>query len=86
VYLYWQPDDSAYFGYWDSSPDGSPGESLAALSPTRSTRQAVEWGRHRAPRVLIRPKTDPGVYYWAGVGEPVGTDIDLKRLSSRYLR
>jgi hypothetical protein len=80
VYIAWHQEDRVYEGYWDSSPDGLPGEPLQQLSPTRSQREAVEWGRHRAPRVLIRPEADPGVYYWAGMGEPIGTDADLQRL------
>jgi hypothetical protein len=80
VFIAWDPEENAYFGYWDSSSDGTPGTPLAELSSTGSQREAVEWGQHRAPRVLIRPEQDPGVYYWAGIGEPQGTDIDLKRL------
>lgn len=42
---------------------------------------AVEWGRQRTRRVLIRPEADFGVHYFAGVGEPQGGDADLKRLA-----
>jgi hypothetical protein len=80
VYIYWDAEDGLYRGYWDSSPDGSPGLSLEDLPPTRSQLEAVEWGRRRAPRVLIRPEADPGNYHWAGLGEPLGNDAGLTRL------
>jgi hypothetical protein len=47
---------------------------------TRSLEEAIEWGRQRTSRVLIRPESDPGEYYWAGVGEPKGSDADLNQL------
>jgi hypothetical protein len=58
-----------------------PGIPIEPMPPVRSLSEAVEWGRSRTPRVLIRPETDSGEYYWAGVGEPQGGDADLKRLA-----
>jgi hypothetical protein len=80
VFSAWHPDEERYLGYWDSSSDGTPGTTLQELIPTRSLREAVAWGRHRTPRVLIRPESDFGSYYWAGAGEPLGADASLKRL------
>ncbi|MDP9226543.1 MAG: hypothetical protein M3P18_22430 [Actinomycetota bacterium] len=79
VFIAWEADEEGYRGYWDSLPDGSP-KPLEAMPRTRSIREVVEWGRRRAPRVLIRPESDSGEYYWAGVGEPQGGDTGLKQL------
>ena|SRR5438132_8715330 len=81
VWIAWDPVEERYFGYWDSSPDGKPGIPLEEMPRERSVLAAVEWGRQRTPRVLVRPEADFDVHYWAGVGEPQGTDADLKRLS-----
>ena len=70
---------SVYRGYWDSLPDTAPA-ALEEMPRTESIDEAVEWGRKRTSRVLIRPESDPDVYYWAGVREPSGVDADLTRL------
>jgi hypothetical protein len=83
VFIAWDPDaeDAHYWGYWDSLPEGEPSRPLEAAPRTTSLAEAVAWGRQRAPRVLIRPEHDPGENYWAGAGEPTGSDADLKRWS-----
>ena len=72
-------DGSMYLGYWDSLPDTAPA-ALEEMPRTESIDAAVEWGRKRTSRVLIRPESDPDVYYWAGIGEPHGVDADLPLL------
>ena len=79
AFIAWEPDDRDYFGYWDSLPH-APASALEEMPRTRSLEEAIEWGRKRTPRVLIRPESDPGEYYWAGAGEPQGADTDLRRL------
>jgi hypothetical protein len=79
TFIAWEPDDRDYFGYWDSLPH-APASPLEEMPRTRSLEEAIEWGRERTPRVLIRPESDPGEYYWAGVGEPQGADTGLRRL------
>jgi hypothetical protein len=79
AFIAWEPDDRDYFGYWDSLPDG-PASALEQMPRTGSLEEAIEWGRQRTSRILIRPESDPGEYYWAGVGEPQGLDTDLRRL------
>jgi hypothetical protein len=80
VYVAW--DDDAYVGYWDSLPDsGPPGSALEQMPRLHSLHKAVEWGRARSPRVPVRPESDPGTYYWAGVTEPEGEATSLGRLS-----
>jgi hypothetical protein len=39
---------------------------------TRSATEAVEWGRERAPIVMIRPEDDQSRTYWAGRESPTG--------------
>ena len=79
AFIAWDPDDHYYIGYWDSLPDATP-SALEQMPRTRSLEEAIEWGRQRTPLVLIRPESDPGDYYWAGVGEPKGSYTDLRRL------
>jgi hypothetical protein len=79
VFIAWEPEDRDYFGYWDSLPQ-APASALEQMPRTRSLEEAIEWGRQRTSRVLIRPESDPGEYYWAGVGEPKGSDADLNQL------
>jgi len=69
VFLAW--DDEGYWGYWDLEPDGPP-TALEEYPPSASAAEVVSWGRERAPRVLIRPESDPSRYYWAGAGQPSG--------------
>jgi hypothetical protein len=59
AFIAWEPYDRDYFGYWDSLPD-APASPLEQMPPTRSLEEAIEWGRQRTPRVLIRPESDPG--------------------------
>jgi hypothetical protein len=83
VFLAWNDDggqDPSYVGYWDSMPDLIPSIPLEEAPNTRSLDEVVAWGRRRTPRVLIRPESDPGEYYWAGTGDPTGDDASLKRL------
>lgn len=79
VFIAWHEDDLCYSGYWDSFPDGD--QPLEDAPRSTSLDEAVSWGRERTPRVLIRPESDPGEYYWAGLGEPLGDDAELKRLT-----
>jgi hypothetical protein len=80
AFIAWDPDDGDYFGYWDSLPH-TPASSLEEMPRTRSLEEAIQWGRQRTARVLIRPESDPGEYYWAGAGEPQGADTGLRRLA-----
>jgi len=80
VFIAWHPGEETYEGYWDSMPEGGP-VLLEQMAETRSLNEAVEWGRQRTGRVLIRPQSDPGEYYWAGVGDPQDGDAGLKRLA-----
>jgi hypothetical protein len=82
VFIAWDPQDSEYWAYWDSMPDGDVGP-LEEGPRTSSIDEVVSWGRKRAPRVLIRPEADPGEYHWAGEGEPLGEDAALKRLQPK---
>jgi hypothetical protein len=61
-------------------PDLIPSIPLEEAPNTRSLDEAVAWGRQRTARVLIRPESDPGEYYWAGAGEPTCGDASSKRL------
>ena len=79
VFIAWHETDLCYSGYWDSFPDGD--QPLEEAPRSTSLDEAVSWGRERTPRVLIRPESDPGEYYWAGLGEPLGDDAELKRLT-----
>ena len=86
VFIAWtsaevDPAGPYYWGYWDSFPELLPSIPLEEAPQTRSISEAVEWGRQRTVRVLIRPETDPDEFYWAGVGEPRDGDVALKRLS-----
>jgi hypothetical protein len=69
VFLAW--DDVGYWGYWDLEPDGPP-TALEECPPSASAAEVVSWGLERTPNVLIRPESDPGRYYWAGQGQPIG--------------
>jgi hypothetical protein len=69
VYIAWDPDDLAYWGYWDGSPDG-PNDALQQCPKSASAWEVIEWGRARAPRIWIRPRHDDDTYYWAGAGDP----------------
>lgn len=60
--------DGHYTGYWDALPDAPPSP-LEQMPDVMSAFEAVVWGRTRAKRVLIRPRSDPSTYYWAG-GDP----------------
>lgn len=67
-------DDERYHGYWELEPDGPP-TPLELFPGSPSLSDALEWGRARTPRVLVRPEWDPATYYWAGVGDrPDGWD------------
>jgi hypothetical protein len=79
VFIYWDETEFCYFGYWDSFPDGN--QPLEEAPRCTSLDEAVRWGRERTPRVLIRPESDPGEYYWAGLGEPLAGDAELKRVT-----
>jgi hypothetical protein len=79
VFLAWDPADDNYWGYWDAMPEASG--SLEEAPRTESLTEAVAWARERAPRVLVRPESDPSEYYWAGAGDPDGGDASLKRLA-----
>lgn len=82
VFIAWcEPEQDHYYSaYWDAAPDHRP--ALLEQAPdTDSIEVALRWGRERTPRVLIRPESDPGEYYWAGIGEPQGSDADLKHLA-----
>ena len=79
VFIAWDETDVYYSGYWDSFPDGN--QPLEEAPRSTSLDEVVGWARERTPRVLIRPESDPGEYYWAGLGEPQGSDAELKRLS-----
>lgn len=76
VFLAWDPSGAVYWGYWDLAPDGPP-TNLEQFTPTRDVLSAVDWGRQRSPRVLIRPESDPGQYHWAGVTPPDGDYASL---------
>jgi hypothetical protein len=82
VFIAWDDpgEDPGYSAYWDSIPDEEPGFAIEDGPRTLSLSEVVEWGRRRTPRVLIRPESDPGEYYWAGIGEPTGDYATLKRL------
>ena len=81
VFIAWESVDDEYIGYWDSAPDAEPSP-LEPMPTTRSIQEAVRWGRERAQRVLVRPESNPGEYYWAGDGETETADTRaLKRLS-----
>jgi hypothetical protein len=76
VFIAWEPDEEAYFGYWDSLPDGPPAP-IEAMPPSDWLEEAVAWGRKRTARVLIRPASHPDKYFWAGAGDPRGEDVEL---------
>jgi hypothetical protein len=80
VFAAWDESRGTYSAYWDLLPDGPP-TPLEECPPSASKSFVMAWGRERAPRVLIRPREDPGRYYWAGVAEPDGADRDLPRLA-----
>jgi hypothetical protein len=67
VYIAW--DDGRHWGYWDLQPDGPP-TNLEQMPEFASASEALLWGRARADRIVIRPKSDPGRQYWAGLGPP----------------
>jgi hypothetical protein len=62
-------DDGRYGGYWDLEPDGPP-TMLEQMPEFITASDAVRWGRARADRVLIRPRSDPARYHWAGAIDP----------------
>jgi hypothetical protein len=82
VFIAWDDseEDPGYRAYGDALPDEKPGLAIEEGPRARSLGEVVEWGRERTPRVLIRPESDPGEYYWAGIGEPTGEYATLKRL------
>lgn len=69
VYLAFDDQLDVYQGYWDLEPDGPP-TPLEQCPGSASAHDVLEWAGKRAPRVLIRPRDDPGTYYWAGDGDP----------------
>jgi hypothetical protein len=70
-------DDGAYSGYWELEPDGPP-TALEESPRSMSATEVISWGRQRTPRVLIRPASDPGHYYWpAGIDPPSGGFSEL---------
>jgi hypothetical protein len=79
AFIAWEPDEAAYVGYWDRLPDGPPAP-LKPMPRTDSLEVAVEWGRERAARVLLRPASHPDEYFWAGRGDPRYDDAVLPRL------
>ena len=82
VFIAWDDseEDPGYWAYWDSIPDEKPGLAIEEGPRSGSLREVVEWGRRRTPRVLIRPESDSGEYYWAGSTDPTGEYATLKRL------
>jgi hypothetical protein len=72
VFIAWV--DGHYTGYWGALPDGSP-TLLEQMPDVMSAFETVVWGRTRAHRVLIRPRSEPSTYYWAGGHPPLeGTE------------
>jgi hypothetical protein len=60
VYIAW--DDGRHWGYWDLQPDGPP-RHLEQMPEFASAAEAIEWGRSRTDRVVIRPELDPSHHY-----------------------
>ena len=81
VFIAWDEHDHLYLVYWDSLPEEDPGRAIEEGPRTSDINEVVGWARQRTPRVLIRPESDPGEYYWAGEGEPQEGDTSLKRLA-----
>jgi hypothetical protein len=71
-------EEGHYAAYWELFPDGPP-TPLEQAPTSTSTQEMLEWGLHRTPKVLIRPRTDPGEYYWAGSGERPEKYRDLQQ-------
>jgi hypothetical protein len=71
VFIAWI--DGAYSGYWDALPDGRPAN-LEQMPMIFSAAEAVAWAHARSDRVLIRPKSDPDRYYWAGSAPQAGDE------------
>jgi hypothetical protein len=69
VYIAWNEAMNFYHGFWEREPDGPPAN-MEDMPATPSLAEAVDWGRCRARKVLIRPEFDQGHYYWAGPGDP----------------
>jgi hypothetical protein len=67
VWLAWDDDWHWYWGYWELSPDGPP-TVLEHCPSSPDATEVVEWGHARTPVVVIRPESDPGRHYWAGLG------------------
>ncbi len=67
VYVSW--DEGSYAGHWELGP-GGPGRVLEQMPAATSALRALTWARARTDRVFIRPRSDPGRTYWAGIGEP----------------
>ena len=74
VYLAFDVDGGSphWTGYWELEPDGPP-TPLEEGPGWTSPNDAVEWGRARSARVLIRLDDSSG-YLWAGKGEPPDDD------------
>jgi hypothetical protein len=67
VYISCYDDIEGYTAYWDALPDGPP----AMLEENRllvTAREAVSWGRARAPRVFILLEGDSEPR-WAGTSD-----------------
>ena len=79
VYVAWDSEEGFYWGYWDLLPDGPP-QPLEQCPPSPDLQTVVDWGRARARRVIIRPRSDPNRYYWAGVGRPNGDFAELPNM------
>ena len=72
--------DGAYSGYWDLLPDGPPTE-LERFGGSDDFAIAHEWALCRTPAVLVRPRYDPGQYYWAGLGKATDAHSGLPLLT-----
>ena len=60
-------------GVWDGWPDAAADGLIEELSYGLTVEAAVEWGRQRSDRVLIRNddpsfKLPTGRYFWGGLG------------------
>jgi hypothetical protein len=73
VFIAWI--DGAYSGYWDALPDDGPAH-LEDMPMIFFAAEAIAWAHARTDRVLIRPKSDRGRYYWAG-SAPQADDDEL---------
>lgn len=69
--------DGAYSGYWDALPDAPPAQ-LEDMPMIFFAAEAVAWAHARTDRVLIRPKSDPDRYYWAGaIPQTLGDELSV---------